>query len=288
MIWTILIMAVIVLLVLKAMGVFRKEANCRHCNATLKGTEQKMIDSGQCVLCKECYGKIHPLLRDSTHDWGYETYLDYLAWEEETKEERELFTPTVVHGSSEIIKVDLERGLFSIEESTNKPLVLKFSDLLDVNFDITNPEIKESMFGTKVEGNEYFSVTLERPQATINGVLRYGVKCKAKLTNFFTKEYRYFYSDGFANLVESFAECIDVSVNMQNHQAEGSSRDDDGIQKALNLFMFDSIEEVTPESLKKQRNALIKAFHPDNDEENEAYSQKINAAYEILKDTINA
>lgn len=46
--------------------------------------------------------------------------------------------------------------------------------------------------------------------------------------------------------------------------------------------MFDSIDEVTKDSLKKQRNALNKAFHPDNDEQNEAYSQKINAAYELL------
>ena len=46
--------------------------------------------------------------------------------------------------------------------------------------------------------------------------------------------------------------------------------------------MFDSIDDITQDSLKKQRNALIKAFHPDNAEENEAYSQKINAAYELL------
>lgn len=51
--------------------------------------------------------------------------------------------------------------------------------------------------------------------------------------------------------------------------------------------MFDSMSDVTEENLKKQRNALIKAFHPDNSEDNEIYSQKINAAYDLLKDLIS-
>jgi DnaJ-class molecular chaperone len=38
--------------------------------------------------------------------------------------------------------------------------------------------------------------------------------------------------------------------------------------------------------LKQQRNALIKAFHPDNNESNETYAQKINAAYELLSGMI--
>ena len=54
------------------------------------------------------------------------------------------------------------------------------------------------------------------------------------------------------------------------------------LEKALALFMFDDIKDVTEESLKKQRNTLIKAFHPDNNTSNEAYSQKINSAYELL------
>ena len=46
------------------------------------------------------------------------------------------------------------------------------------------------------------------------------------------------------------------------------------------------MDKVTLDSLKEQRNALIKAFHPDNAEANVAYSQKINAAYNLLSDMI--
>lgn len=44
--------------------------------------------------------------------------------------------------------------------------------------------------------------------------------------------------------------------------------------------MFDSINVLTPETLKQQQNTLNKAFHLDNDAKSEAYSQKINVAYD--------
>ena len=58
------------------------------------------------------------------------------------------------------------------------------------------------------------------------------------------------------------------------------------IREALAVFLFDDISEVTLEKLKTQRNKLIKSFHPDGTNENEKYAQKINAAYELLKNMI--
>ena len=60
----------------------------------------------------------------------------------------------------------------------------------------------------------------------------------------------------------------------------------DEVQKALALFMFDSVADLTVEALKAQRNKLIKAFHPDQGESDEAYAKKINAAYELLSDVL--
>lgn len=81
------------------------------------------------------------------------------------------------------------------------------------------------------------------------------------------------------------------SLEQQRRENANGARIDrsqiDDIQKAMALFMFDSMSDVTEENLKKQRNALIKAFHPDNSEDNEIYSQKINAAYDLLKDLIS-
>ena len=59
------------------------------------------------------------------------------------------------------------------------------------------------------------------------------------------------------------------------------------VQKALALFMFDSLEDITAESLKKQRNRLIKSFHPDmGNEDDTKYAQKINEAYMLLLENI--
>ena len=49
--------------------------------------------------------------------------------------------------------------------------------------------------------------------------------------------------------------------------------------------MFDSLDDVDLEKLKKQRNRLAKTFHQDSSEESidDKFMVKINAAYEIIK-----
>jgi len=52
--------------------------------------------------------------------------------------------------------------------------------------------------------------------------------------------------------------------------------------KAMNLFMFDNLEGLTESDIRKQRNKLLKAFHPDKGEESALYAQRINRAYDLL------
>ncbi len=50
------------------------------------------------------------------------------------------------------------------------------------------------------------------------------------------------------------------------------------------LFMLDSLDNVTLEEIKGYRNRMIKTFHPDKGSaEDTKYAQKINKAYELLK-----
>ncbi len=58
------------------------------------------------------------------------------------------------------------------------------------------------------------------------------------------------------------------------------------INKAMALFMIDDVKDVTEDMLKKQRNVLIKAYHPDSGMDSDVYAQKINDAYSILKSAI--
>ena len=74
----------------------------------------------------------------------------------------------------------------------------------------------------------------------------------------------------------------------KSNQSQSNSRSNasSDYYTALNLFMLD--EGYTLEELKKQRNRLLKSFHPDEgSEETKKYAQKINGAYEILKRKIS-
>ncbi len=290
MFWVILIV-IVVLFVLVKLGVFRKEGQCNHCNAPLKGTEQVVIGSGErkFILCKECYGKIHPsLTRYAKEHWTYSRYQDYLVWEEETKEERANFEATDEYGYGTRLRIDTEKCLFTLGSGKND-LVLRFCDLMRADINFKPGEVKDGVFSTKVKGDEYASIQMTRPAVYLEEVLNYGASYKLREQGFINKKYEYDLSPAFMEIIRAFSICMYITQNAQNTQGSQSAhtaQEIDEVQKALALFMFDSMEEVTEESLKKQRNSLIKAFHPDNNENNEAYSQKINAAYEVLSDLL--
>lgn len=52
------------------------------------------------------------------------------------------------------------------------------------------------------------------------------------------------------------------------------------VYDAMTLFMLES--PYTQEDVRKQRNRLMKSFHPDGNDISEVYAQKINNAYNIL------
>ena len=72
------------------------------------------------------------------------------------------------------------------------------------------------------------------------------------------------------------------SYTGQQYQSGNYQSADTAYVSALSLFMLE--EGYTMDELKKQRNRLMKSFHPDEDDaETVRYAQKINCAYEILK-----
>lgn len=283
MIW-IIIIAVIVLIVLFKVGVFRKEGACQCCGKKLKGTEQQVFNgSNRFVLCKDCMDKIHPqILSYAKSNWSYDDYDNYLAWEEATKDEREQFNPDATYGYGCQINVDTDRGLFSLGTGKKGGLVFRFADLTDYELNFKPEEVKEGFLGDKVKGNEYVTVELATPRVYLEEVVNYGVKLRLRKKGILSTKYEYELSDGFMDVIRAFTVCIYVEEARRSGAMHDNSVDIGEVEKALALFMFDSMDEVTEDALKKQRNALIKAFHPDNAEANEAYSQKINAAYELL------
>lgn len=78
----------------------------------------------------------------------------------------------------------------------------------------------------------------------------------------------------------------DSHTGQQNQSGKYHSMDAD-YASALSLFMLE--EGYTLDDLKKQRNRLMKSFHPDEkDAETARYAQKINSAYVVLKNRMCA
>ena len=239
------------------------------------------------VLCKECTDKIHPQILDyAKKSWSYIDYANYMAWEEATKEERSQFNPDSRYGYGCELKVDTERGLFSLGSGKKGGLVFRFADLIGYELNFKPEEVKEGLLGDKVKGNEFVMVELATPRVYLEEVINFGVKLKLRKKGILSTKYEYELSDGFMEVIRAFTICIYIEEARRKGSLQEEATNIGEVEKALALFMFDSMDDVSEESLKRQRNALIKAFHPDNNEQNEAYSQKINEAYDLLSSMV--
>lgn len=284
MFWVVIIV-IVVLVILWKVGLFRKPAVCEYCGKELKGTQQKLWGTGESrfILCSECEGRIPvQAISYAVSNWNLDDYKNCLAWDEATRAEREAFAPTDVYGKG-AISIDTDHALFRIEDYG---LVLRFADLRDYEFGFKPGEVKDGILGARVTGDEFFTVDMFAPRIYLERILKYGVSYKLKQKGFINTKYEYEFSKEFSEIINTFEIMVYLARNARNAQSQAQTMqvsEIDEVQKALALFMFDSLDDVTEDNLKKQRNALIKAFHPDNAESNEAYSQKINSAYELLR-----
>ena len=275
---------VVVLFFLWKFGLFRKPAQCQGCGKQLKGTQQIVYGTGDTsfILCSECHSEIPLQIRPyAMSEWKHEDYMTFTGWNSGTKEERQLFSPTDVYGRGEL-SIDTDHGLFQIGKNG---AVLRFVDLKRYEFGFKASDAKDGLLGAKIIGDEFITVDMFYPYVYLENILKHNVSYKLKQKGFISTKYEYEFSQEYTDIINTFEIMAYLAKNAQQTHSETQTMqatEIDEVQKALALFMFDSLDDVTEDNLKKQRNALIKAFHPDNNESNEAYSQKINSAYDIL------
>lgn len=70
------------------------------------------------------------------------------------------------------------------------------------------------------------------------------------------------------------------AANNQRKENQTNASQYNDYQEALALYMLTC--PYTKEEVRKQRNRLLKTFHPDESSDNSRYAQKINKAYDIL------
>ena len=279
----------VVVVVIFATGAHRSPAECQHCKKQIPGTKQVWFGTeNRFCLCKECAGKIPRDFMDyAKQNWTYITYTDYLQWDQETADERAQFEPDIKYGYFCEISIDTKRKLFKFGKQNDISMIFRFKDLIGYDINFKPEEYKEGFLGDKVKGTEYGVFKFARPDVELEVTINPDVKLSAVSRGFIAKRFEYNLSEEFKVLINNFAVCALLSSEEFNKETETESRNIGELEKAMALFMFDNVEEITQESLKNQRNALIKAFHPDNNEANVAFSQKINAAYELLSGVVS-
>lgn len=96
------------------------------------------------------------------------------------------------------------------------------------------------------------------------------------------QSYDYYQEQQERQEYEQFKQWQNNQQNSDQYNNPNQAATDNEVQKALAAYMFDDFD-FTLEELKKTRNKLIKSFHSDNGEDNEAFAQKINRYYDVLK-----
>lgn len=113
-------------------------------------------------------------------------------------------------------------------------------------------------------------------------VLISNAKAKAK-KKLFGSKIEFESPNGMDEFIYYFTRAWEADVEEANAEFGGNTDASLELQQAMALFMIDNLGDTTLEDLKILRNRLIKTFHPDAGEtDNAKHAQKINAAYEIL------
>ncbi len=266
------------------MGLF-KEVNCSYCGQkTNLLTRTKLIDGN--YVCSECKKDIPGYIMGSVKDFydldDFKVLKNYIAYSENQLKAK--FEETAHYGEIHMDEINrifyVEGGLFE------RPLYLEFINVSSFDMDYQAEEVKESVFGDKVYGDVILDFEMAVPHFMYSKAIAVHVKAKAK-TNFLGTKVRYDLPKGMEEFVVRFMTCWNEVLEEYTSQSQDTHIEMDEIEKAKVLFMLDDIDDITLEDIKEQRNRLIRMFHPDTGSESDTkYAQKINNAYEILKNAI--
>lgn len=270
------------------MGLLFKDIYCANCgNKTHLLTRTRLADDN--YLCSDCTLLIPDYMLDSVRkSYSFQSYKnikEYVVFSH--KAMRPIFQETHSYYN---IHIDVDHGLFYIGRSLNDNTVfLRMRYIDDYALTFTAEELKEGTFGDKITGRILFRIQMGHPVFYYETILDNYSRVKAKKA-FFGTEYRYENPKGMDEFILLFESAMveDLKIYKESLEDEvygiAEAEDTAELQQAMSLFMIDDLSAVTLADLKAQRNRLIKTFHPDATNDSDTrYAQKINQAYEVLK-----
>lgn len=285
-----------------------KDVMCVHCgNKTNILTRAKLKDSQ--YVCSKCTSKIPVMISKGLSDYDYEDFKELKAYLEHSNNElSKIFRE---NHSYYTIHIDTEHELFYLDNCYPR-VYFKFEDLADFHLEFRPDEVKEGFLSSKVTGKIHLKLKMSSPYCFVEEVLDYSAKAKAEIVNgIFKSKVSYSNPKGMDDFLDYFLstwndasdrkyrrlaqelESYDSYYNWNYEDTTGGEWSEaqdpqaERLQSAKALFMIDDLNCVTLDDLKKQRNRLIKTFHTDGGSDADtAYAQKINLAYDVLREQI--
>lgn len=266
-----------------------KEIHCAACGKKTNLVTRFRLQDGS-YLCGECGAKIplfaqSSLLKSYTLD-TYHRFLDYIQYSDRYL--RHEFAETHHYYD---FHVDSEHKLFYIGRKVESNTVFfHFRNVQNFDLVFDGKELKEGVIGHKVTGRILAELEMDVPYFHYEAILDKNASVKAEKALFGSKV-RYGSPKGMDEFLDTFLLLWKEAI-LEEYDAEDYIHYDDlssgegkvsALQEALAVFMFDDLSEVTAESLKRQRNRLMKVFHSDvSGADTTRYAQRINEAYECL------
>ena len=268
------------------MGIF-KEINCAYCGEKTSTFTRLKLHNGN-YLCLNCASKIPSFMKKTVKAHynlvNYRNFLEYINYS--NNELRPQCRETHHYYS---IHIDTENRIFYLGYDINeKTVFFNFHNIEDFDLIFKAEEFKEGMLGDKVKGELLLILKMNLPYFYHEEILDYSAKAKAK-KKLLSNKVEYENPKGMDEFLLFFQTAWKASLEEAYAQEQRESTSSNAtisgeLQQAMALFMIDSMEELSVDKIRSQRNRLIKAFHPDKGSvEDTAYAQKINSAYEVLE-----
>lgn len=262
------------------MGLF-KDIYCSNCGEKTKMLFRTQLCDGG-YLCSKCTTCVPSYMLSSFNDkysiedyHAFKEYVDY-----SNQKLRPLFHET---HNFYTIHIDTENRIFYIGYGVDaNTLFLNFASVTRFDLVFKAENYKEGVLGDKVTGKILFELGMAAPYFYHEEVLSNNAKAKAK-KKLFGSKIEFDNPSGMDDFIFYFNRAWEADIQEANTESGDYTDVSLELQQAMNLFMLDSMDDTTHEDLKLLRNRLIKTFHPDAGEtDNAKHAQKINAAYEIL------
>ena len=253
--------------------------NCSFCNKKIAKMFSHKGDSFS--ICNNCLSKLPFYFSKRISEYTYEEINAILSWESEKKNGlKQIFFTTSSYGNLHVDSIhhllaigdmnDFEKG----KPISNDVLIVEIENLQNISFDV---KVDKSSID-EVRGSITMSCIINNPNITIQSIL---IKKNESITpSMVVNDSVVFSLPPEVQLI--WNEILEVREQLDKHSflLSGNQRE---IDMAMGLYMVK--DGFTLDQLKKQRNLLMKVFHPDVDisEGADERSQIVINAFNLLK-----